>query len=236
MDFNIWENYYKKILKDFNFSKEDDEKSANSLSNLLNEPLRLKDLKSKSKKSKKSIVFGAGPSLDKHINLIKNYNDLDDYILIAADGATTALLKENITPDIIVTDLDGKIEDLIEANKNGSLMVIHGHGNNEDEIKKYLNKFKNILGTTQSRPIRNLYNFGGFTDGDRAVFLASKLNSKKIILAGMDFGNVVTKYSRPNLKNNLGKADSIKEKKLRYASELIDWISHNEDIEIINLK
>lgn len=144
-------------------------------------------------------------------------------------------LEENIVPDIIVTDLDGKIEDLLLANDLGSLFVLHAHGNNFDQILKYTNKFNKILGTTQSKPFSNLYNFGGFTDGDRAVFLAITLNAEKIILAGMDFGKIVTKYSRPNINLETVEADEIKQKKLLYAEKLIDWIKKNNDVEIINL-
>lgn len=32
-----------------------------------------------------------------------------------------------------------------------------------------------------------VYNFGGFTDGDRAVFLAEALGASLIVVAGMDF-------------------------------------------------
>ena len=58
--------------------------------------------------------------------------------MICADGAVTALLEEEIIPDIVVTDLDGKIEDIIDSNKNGAVMVVHAHGNNMENIKKYV--------------------------------------------------------------------------------------------------
>ena len=37
-------------------------------------------------------------------------------------------------------------------------------------------------------PVKNVYNFGGFTDGDRSVFWAEEFGAKEIILIGMDFG------------------------------------------------
>lgn len=238
MNMEFWNKCYEEILNEFNFSRKDDEESAEILSNILESYgfLSLNELIGKIKSSKKFIVFGAGPSLEKHIKIIKKYENLSDYILISADGATTALLNNNITPDIIVTDLDGKIDDLITANKNGSIMVIHAHGNNFNEIKKIVKEFKNVLGTTQSKPIKNLYNFGGFTDGDRSLFLAIALGAEQIILAGMDFGNIITKYSRPNLSNNIDFADNIKEKKLKYAEKLTNWAKNNENVEVIDLK
>jgi uncharacterized Rossmann fold enzyme len=241
MKFSEWELWYKRILDDFGFSKKMDEKSANLLNNILKKQGSIKfenlldNLPNKKIATKSFIVFGAGPSLKSNIKYIRENLDIGGYILIAADGATTGLLEEKIVPDIVVTDLDGKLEDLFLANDSGSFFVIHAHGNNKDEITKYASKFKNVLGTTQSKPIANLYNFGGFTDGDRAVFLATALRAEKILLAGMDFGNLTTKYSRPNLESEIAEADEVKKKKLKYAEELVDWIKENEDVEIINL-
>ena len=186
--------------------------------------------------STKFIVFGAGPSLKEHIKKIKENYDLIDYVLIAADGATTALVEEKIVPDIIATDLDGKINDILYANAHGASLVIHGHGNNMDAVRNYTPFFDNVLGTTQAQSHGNLYNFGGFTDGDRAMFLAIALGASELTLAGMDFGDVVTKYSRPNIAEETAKADEIKTKKLKYAELFTKWIDDNEDVKIINLK
>ena len=49
-------------------------------------------------------------------------------VLIAADGAVSACLKRNFLPDIVVTDLDGNLPDIALANKNGSKVVVHAHG------------------------------------------------------------------------------------------------------------
>ena len=131
--------------------------------------------------------------------------------------------------------LDGKIEDIIDSNKNGAIMVVHAHGNNIENIKKYVPVLNNILATTQSNPLENVYNFGGFTDGDRCLFLAIKLGAKNIFLAGMDFGKIITRYSRPDIAENEGNADSVKEMKLKYAKKLVEWAAENEDINIFNL-
>lgn len=237
MDFGIWQRWYDEILEDFGFLKEDDEASAKALDEILfnNGCLTLDELMSKvtnCRKTEKFIVFGAGPSIKDSIIKLKEGYDLNDYILIAADGATTALIEEYLIPDIVVTDLDGNIDDILIANIRDAAVVIHAHGNNLDNILKYTPYFSNVLGTTQSTPHGNLYNFGGFTDGDRAIFLAVALGANEILLAGMDFGDIVTQYSRPNNENFLQKADAIKKKKLEYAEKLTDWIKNNEDIEI----
>lgn len=238
MDLDTWFSWYDTILKEFGFSRGDDEKSAEILNNLLDEhnssciaEINIKD---------KVIIFGAGPSLKRNIDELKELNELEElnlnkFTLIAADGATTALLEEDIIPDIIVTDLDGKMDDIIEANNRGSILVVHAHGNNIDKIEKYVPKLKRILGTTQSVPLENVYNFGGFTDGDRCIFLAIELGARFILLAGMDFGDIVTKYSRPDLDESEGKADEIKQMKLNFAKKLTQWAAENEKVEIANI-
>ena len=237
MDFGLWEKYYKKILDDFGFQRSDDEKSAKLLDEILSIEgcLRLDELGEILSFSDKYIVFGAGPSIEKHIQLLKKEYDLKNYVLVAADGATSALIKEKIIPDVVVTDLDGKLDDILFANIKGANIVIHAHGDNIDKIASLTPFFNNVVGTTQSQPIGNLYNFGGFTDGDRAIFISVVLGASQIILAGMDFGDMVTNYSRPNSPNKLSKADDFKKKKLEYAEFFTDWIKENKDVEIINL-
>lgn len=237
MEFGLWEKYYTEILEDFGFSRENDEESAKLLDEILSTEgcLTLDELGEIIGFSDKFIVFGAGPSIKKHVTFLKENYNLKDYVLVAADGATTALIEQKIAPDIIVTDLDGNLDDILIANFRGANIVIHAHGDNMDKIAKLTAFFTSILGTTQAQPIGNLYNFGGFTDGDRALFLSVALGASEITLAGMDFGDVVTKYSRPNIENDLAEADEFKKKKLIYAEKFTQWIIDNENVKVINL-
>lgn len=237
MEFGLWEKYYTEILEDFGFSRKNDEESARLLDEILSTEgcLTLNDLSEIVGFSDKFLVFGAGPSLKEHIGLLKQDYDLKDYVLVAADGATTALIEERVVPDIVATDLDGKLDDILLANLRGANIIIHAHGDNIDKIASVSSFFNNVLGTTQAQPVGNLYNFGGFTDGDRALFLAVALGASEITLAGMDFGDIVTRYSRPNLEDELAKADDFKRKKLMYAERFTQWIIDNEDVEVINL-
>ncbi|WP_405289213.1 6-hydroxymethylpterin diphosphokinase MptE-like protein [Methanobrevibacter sp.] len=240
MDFNEWEGWYKEILETLGFSRDDDEKTAELLDKILDEKGCLTieqffDEMMGKKDTSKFIVVGAGPSIKKHIKYVKENYDLNDYLIVSADGATTAMLEDDLVPDIVATDLDGKMEDLLAANSLGSYFVIHAHGNNEELIDNWTTKFDKILGTTQSVPIGHLYNFGGFTDGDRAMFFAIALGCEEMVLAGMDFGTTVTKYSRPNIEGATGPADEIKTKKLIFAERLLAWIKENTDVKVINL-
>ena len=98
-------------------------------------------------------------------------------------------------------------------------MVVHAHGDNSERINlvKY---FKNCIGTTQTKPIRKINNFGGFTDGDRCVFLADYFKAKKIILLGMDFGTRIGKYSKSKVENR-----TTKIAKLRRGKKLLEWLA-----------
>jgi len=231
MNLGEWYCWYDEILADFGFDRSADEESAILLQKLIGDHgLTLKDIPIK----ENVIVFGAGPSLKENVLEFRR-SITENLTVICADGAVTALMEENIIPNIVVTDLDGNIGDLLKSNQQGSIMVVHAHGNNMKTLKKYVPKLVNIIGTTQSTPIQNVYNFGGFTDGDRCLFLAVELGAKNIILAGMDFGKIVTKYSRPDIDGELGNADSIKERKLQYAKKLVEWIAKNEDVTICNV-
>ena len=237
MEFGLWEKYYTEILDDFGFSRKNDEESAKLLDEILSTEgcLTLDDLSQIVGFSDKFIVFGEGPSLKEHIVMLKNDYDLKDYVLVAADGATTALIEQKVAPDIVTTDLDGKLDDILLANIRGANIIVHAHGDNIDNIATVTSFFNNVLGTTQAQPVGNLYNFGGFTDGDRALFLAVALGASEITLAGMDFGDMVTKYSRPNIEKDVEKADDFKKKKLMYAEKFTQWIIDNENVDVINL-
>jgi len=170
---------------------------------------------------KEIIIFGAGPSLENSI--ITHKKMFADALKIVADGTTTALLKYEILPDIIVTDLDGKVPDQVKANSDGSIVVIHAHGDNIDKIKKYVPKFKGeIVGTTQinPEPYDSIHNLGGFTDGDRAVYLADHFHAKKICLIGFDFNNEIGYYSFSENKNK-----TLKLKKLKWCKNLINMLN-----------
>lgn len=222
MRYKEWKKYYKQILDEFCFSIEKDLESARELDELLKirEKINIEILRIFIE-GKDVVIFGSGPSLKRSI---KKYIDFFiDKVLIAADGATSALMEFCIVPDIIVSDLDGRIFDQVKANERGSLIVIHAHGDNLELIKNNFYKFSNrVLGTTQADPskFKNLYNFGGFTDGDRAVFLAEHFNAKNIYLIGFDFGGRIGKYSFAK-KKDIDK----KLKKLKWAKFFIDELN-----------
>ena len=189
---------------------------------------------------KNVLIFGAGPSLDDALDsLLWKVPDFHrKATLVAADGATQALIERNMIPQVIVTDLDGDMKSILYSALRGSVIVVHAHGDNIDKLSRYVEEITSvtdlIIGTTQVEPVEPLQNFGGFTDGDRAVFIASSYGAEKIILVGMDFGRIVGRHSKPWLRHDVV-AWSDKLKKLEIAYNLISWIAAMSDLKIYTL-
>ncbi len=198
MDFTVWEPVYKEILQDFGFSREEDERAALLLSQLLEQLVSPgKDALKKVISGKEVLVCGNAPTLAADLERL----DLERYVIIAADGATAVVMDAGRMPDVIVTDLDGDVEREIEASDYGSLVVVHAHGDNMGRLLKYVPRFQNIIGSTQAVPLENIFNFGGFTDGDRAVYVAYEFGAGTIKLAGFFFDDpVVSPFKKKKLK------------------------------------
>lgn len=231
MDQIQWQPWYRKIIDTLGYDPSEDRRAAVILNQLLNDKrITLDELKLRIK-DHPTLIFGAGPSLEADLKRIAKTRLLDICRVITADGATTALLKiSKKTPDIIVTDLDGRFEDLRDANNKGAFMVVHAHGDNIQQLNRYVKNLKNILGTTQVEPIGELYNFGGFTDGDRAVILAEALNGKPLALVGMDLGKVAGNFSKEYVISQ-----DVKKVKLRFCKEILEWQATNTDDKMFNL-
>jgi uncharacterized Rossmann fold enzyme len=217
MKFEEWEPIYNLILEDMHFDRLYDERSARLLSKMLEMKARKKipdvveiDILKNAILGKDVLVCGKAPRLKDDIKK----TDFKKYVVIAADGATSILLNAGITPGIIVTDLDGNMDDEALANEKGAIMVVHAHGDNMDALSAEVPRLKRVIGTTQSKPLKNVYNFGGFSDGDRSVFLAQEMGAKSITLIGFDFKDV--------------NVTPLKKKKLMWAEKLIDMVMGEE--------
>lgn len=184
------------------------------------------------------LVMGAGPSIEEDPvqQFIRNNfsitkaNSKNKPVVIVADGATELCLRLDIVPDFIVSDLDGDLDYLNIAEEKGSTLLIHGHGDNTEIIKSKMSHFARIIGTTQTFPLHNVHNFGGFTDGDRGVFLAHHFNARKIFLVGMDFESKIGYYSKKNLLNK-----EYKKQKLRIAKYLVRLLIEDNPSLFVNI-
>ncbi|HPM26777.1 MAG TPA: DUF115 domain-containing protein, partial [Methanothrix sp.] len=133
-----------------------------------------------------AVICGNAPSLARELENMRD-GEVNDAVFLAADGATASLLEHGILPAIVVTDLDGFFPAILQANQMGSIVVVHAHGDNLEALMRYVPLLDRVIGTAQCRPPEGLYNFGGFTDGDRAVFLAREMGAASIKLVGFDF-------------------------------------------------
>ncbi|MCE2614565.1 MAG: DUF115 domain-containing protein [Nitrosopumilus sp. (ex Thoosa mismalolli)] len=210
-----WKTKYAEILKEFKYSERKDIESAIYLDSVIKESNNYEKISKKIGKQN-VIVIGSGPSLSRCIPKLKK---MKETIKIVADSALKPLLENKIIPDIVVTDLDGDIESLKKIGKTKCIMVVHAHGDNKEKLDMVKN-FKNCVGTTQSKKHNKIRNFGGFTDGDRCVFLANHFCAKKIILFGMDFGKKIGRYSLTKKSDR-----KIKLKKLKKGEKLLIWLS-----------
>ncbi|MFO7619473.1 MAG: 6-hydroxymethylpterin diphosphokinase MptE-like protein [Thermoplasmata archaeon] len=216
MEWKDWKPWYERIIADLGFDPARDIEAAGLLGRLLEkrsgEARLLEDLIC----GREAVVLGPAPLSDMHF---------DDAILISAGSAAEQLLVKGIMPDIVVTDLDGNVRAQVMAQRSGALVVVHAHGDNMPALREWVPRFRPpIIGTTQAEPFGLIHNFGGFTDGDRAVFMAMNFGASRIILRGFDFARPVGKPS----------ADmDLKRKKLGYARQLIEHAKKTSSIEIV---
>ena len=205
-----WDRQYRSIVAEFGYSPQEDSRAAALLDEMLPGPPhtgRLRDIIS----GRTVVCAGAGASLLESLPHIGR----SSASCIAADSALTPLLKHGILPDIVVTDLDGDAESLTVAAGRGSMIVVHAHGDNADRLHM-ARGLPGCIGTAQTPPTGHVQNYGGFTDGDRAAFLASRFGARRIILCGMDLGGPVTGWSNSTPE---------KPRKLRAAARLLEWMA-----------
>ncbi len=219
-----WNSKYKKITKEFGYKKQDDRKAAAILNAALCKQFSMLKLK-KMIFGKPVFVIGSGPSLKSNLPILREHKNI---IKICADTALSPLVKNGIKPQIIVTDLDGELE-LIKKISKTSVIIVHAHGDNIPKLE-FVKNIKNCIGTTQTEKIGKIDNFGGFTDGDRSVFLASHFGASKIFLFGMDFGAKIGSYS-----NTKKSERTIKLKKLEIAKALLEWLATKTESELYSL-
>ena len=236
-----WWPKYLTIVTRFGYSVEEDQHAANLLSQMIADHATPVSKIRSIVKDKNVVVCGAGPSLPQNLRTATKTNLLAGSVLIAADGATTALVTAHLQPDLIVSDLDGRLPDIMRAHRKGAIVVVHAHGDNIALLKRHVPQLlqsdtgtNGMLGSTQARPCPGVVNFGGFTDGDRCVFLAEECGAKVIALLGMDLGDVVGRYSKPTLSRD-SPASPLKREKLLVAKELLEWVATTSRSQLVNL-
>jgi len=209
-----WLPIYRRICEDFGFSEREDILAAQRLADLIGdrvegylEPVR-KDL------PESVLICGGSPRLADELSSMS----VDRYVVVA-DSAASVLLDAGVKTSMIVTDLDGVVEDQVELNRAGAVVFVHAHGDNRRAIEKYIPLFPGpIIGTCQCDPPKGLVNFGGFTDGDRAACICAALGAERLYLAGFDFEN-------PSEKP--GRLQEVKRRKLAWAKQILHMLAED---------
>lgn len=186
MEWSDWEPQQRAIRAQFGYGEADDRDAAHLLRSLLPKPAPpWRELGVQLRNRRNLAILGCGPSLERTPPAF-----LVGKVAVAADGATTWLREQGRPPNVVVTDLDGDEEDLVWAARQGALMVVHAHGDNQDALRRIVPRLGPLVwGTHQVAPesaLEPLRNVGGFTDGDRAVLLCEALGALAATLHGFD--------------------------------------------------
>ncbi len=186
MKFSEWEPIYESILSDFGYPRSGDESARDVLVELLDGPTFAVD--DWSLAGHRVAIAGGGPSLtsEDELSLARSAETV-----IAASTAADDLMAAGIAVDCMVTDIDKNPETAQMLTERGVPVAVHAHGDNTDLIREYLPTYEHsvVIPTTQAEPKEGVRNFGGFTDGDRAAFLADYCGAAELVFPGWDFAD-----------------------------------------------
>jgi len=206
MNYSQWEPYYREILDYFGFSQEEDEAAARLLASLVTCDA-LPALSTLCAGSTVT-VCGNAPCLDADLVTLNTGS-----VIFAADAAADILFRHGIRPGAVFTDLDGATDLFLAMNEAGTIIVVHANGDNQPLLRHWMPRFTGpVVATTQGAPLPHVHNFGGFTDGDRAVFAADELGARSITIIGFDLDD-------PNV-------DPVKRGKLFWARKLLALLGY----------
>jgi len=208
----IWSDWcpiYERILDDFDLDSDADEHARDVLAELAGAFDRdvLPELAGST-----VAIAGAAPTLEDEVDLAR-----DADAVVAASTAADRLAKQDVGVDLVVTDLDGRPDAAVEFSRTGTPVAVHAHGDNVPALREYVPRFDDqfLLPTTQAEPVEPVQNFGGFTDGDRAAFLADAIGAERLTFPGWDFDDPAV--------------DPMKRKKLRWAERLLYHLECERD-------
>jgi len=206
MAFDMWEPVYRSILADFGYDRRADERARDLLDALCG-PSAEPALDSLHFTGKRVAIAGGAPSLEAEFETARRAD-----VVVAASVAAEELLAAGIQVDCMVTDLDGNPEIARDLSATGTPVAAHAHGDNIPALERHAPSFEQgmLLPTTQAAPVGAVYNFGGFTDGDRAAFLADALGAERLVFPGWEFDDPTV--------------SEVKHRKLVWAERLLYWL------------
>jgi uncharacterized Rossmann fold enzyme len=208
MEFDEWEPVYETILADMGFDRAGDERARDLLADLVDTdgpgPLAPTEVDFA---GETVAVVGAGPSLGDELGVVRGAGRV-----VAASDAATRLREAGLAVDCMVTDLDEESDVARELTVEGTPVAVHAHGDNQPALRERVPELavESVLPTTQAAPAGPVVDTGGFTDGDRAAFLADHCGADELVFAGWDFDD-------PDV-------GPLKARKLVWAERLLRWL------------
>jgi hypothetical protein len=144
---------------------------------------------------KPALVIGAGPSLDRCVDVIRESRQT--CTIIAASGAVPALLKAGVVPDwtVALEAKDAVLADVAELPVNASVIVFpatHPNVLKNDKHKLW----------SASDSEGNVLSTRGGSSIIPALDFALRVSSREVILIGVDLGYQAGQYARGTIRDN----------------------------------
>jgi len=209
--FSEWDPIYEAILADLGFDRAADER-ARDVAAEITDPFDYDRLGHFAGAT--VAVVGAAPSLSTELD---SFDPECVDAVVAASTAADTLIDAGVDIDLMVTDLDKNTATARELTQRGTPVAAHAHGDNIPAVEEWLPGFdsERTLVTTQAAPRGPVENLGGFTDGDRAAFIAHAVGAADLRFLGWAFDDPAV--------------DPLKARKLRWAEHLLYWLEQRRD-------
>ena len=210
MRFAEWEPVYEAVLADFGYGRAADEHARELIADLLSGPGFDPDKLDIAGET--VAIAGGADRLDADLALAREAD-----AVVAASDAAARLRDHGITVDCMVTDVDKTPGTVRELTSEGTPVAVHAHGDNQARLRSVVPDLDAdaVIPTTQARPVAGVHNYGGFTDGDRAAFLADALGARRLVFPGWRFDD-------PSV-------NAEKHRKLEWAEQLLYWLERRRD-------
>jgi uncharacterized Rossmann fold enzyme len=182
LSFDVWEPIYESILTAFEYDRAADQQARDILATVSSSSSYSFD--EVGFRGDTVAIVGAAPCLDETVDNVAGVDHV-----IAASTAADTVRTAGYDVDMMVTDLDKNPTTARTLTHEGTPVAVHAHGDNIDAIRDFVPTFaaNAVIPTTQAAPINGVSNPGGFTDGDRAAFLADALHAESLRFVGWDF-------------------------------------------------
>jgi uncharacterized Rossmann fold enzyme len=204
MRYQTWEPVYRWVLADFGFAAAADERARDVLASLCDpfDGHRLAAIDG----ARVAVCGGADTLADE----LADARQAD--FVVAASVAADTLRDADVAVDLMVTDLDKNPGTARRLTREGVVVAAHAHGDNIDAVRRHVPTFddEHVLPTVQCAPKGPTENFGGFTDGDRAAYVADHFGAAELVFPGWSFDD-------PSV-------DPTKRRKLAWAERLLYWL------------